>query len=68
MTKVSESESQPEEVETIEHRRHQVHVRRAGSEWAAYVIWSRERPTIAAAGTREDVIRGAKELIDERLS
>ncbi len=68
MIKVPGSDTEPEEVEIIDHRGIQVHLRRAGEEWAAYVNWPRERPTIVAAGTREDALAGAKELIDERPS
>lgn len=68
MSKVPGSGSEPDEVEVIEHRGYEVPLRQAGSEWAAYIRCPKERPTIVAAGTREDAVHGAKELIDERLS
>jgi hypothetical protein len=68
MIKVPGSDTEPEDVEIIDHRGYHVHLRRAGGEWTAYVIWPRERPATIAAGSREDAIAGAQELIDERLS
>lgn len=68
MIKVPGSDTEPDEVEIVDHRGYNVHIRRAAGEWTAYVFWPRDRPTIIAAGSREDAITGAKELIDERLS
>ena len=66
MTKVPASGSWPDEVEVIEHG-YTVHLRKAGTECAAYVRWPKERPTMVAAGSREDAINGVRVGADQHI-